>query len=379
MPDRLLQTPWMADADFAQRRGLARTKARVGTIISRNHAPAARVLAQSLNRHHPELRLVVLQVDHEVFPLDELDERFDLLTPRDIGVGRRELHRLAAIYDALEVCDSLKPRLLQYLLSTGADAAVYLDSDIELFARIDDLFQTAHISSILLTPQLAEPPPDDGLYPDEMAFLHTGVYNGGFVGVGPGAAPFLEWWDKQLRWHCLHEDKLFGDQRWLDFAPCFCDHAITRDPGCNVAWWNLGSRGLELGADGKYRVNGRPLRFFHYSYFDPETPELLFDWNPELPHRARVAADHPHVAELCERYAGSLFASGYREDSAIRYQFATTASGLPLDVHIRRAYRAGLLQLGDEDAAALPDPFSQADAERFVQWLHSTVPDAALT
>jgi hypothetical protein len=348
------------------------TKGRVGTIITRSYAPAARVLAHSLARHHPGLRLVALAVDHEMFPMQDLDEPFDVLTPRDVGLDQRELHQLAAIYDAREMCCALKPRLVQYLLSTGADAAVYLDSDMEVLSPLDDLFELARSHSILLNPQISEPEPQDGLYPGEIDFLGDGVYN--FLGVGPGSDVFLQWWTDRLRRHCLFEPPMFGDQRWLDFVPCFFEHAIPRDPGYIVAWYNLGFRNLEPDGDGRYRANGSLVRLFHYSFFDPHQPHVLHDWAPELPHRARIASEHPAVTGLCQRYAEKLMDSGYGEESTIPYAFEGTKGGLPLDVRMRRLYRDALLEEADAHGTALPDPFSATDADWFLQWLRAPGP-----
>src|SRR5436305_11751101 len=157
-------------------------KVRIGTIISRNHAPAARVLARSLALHHPELRVEVLVVDDEFFPGELSGERFEVLTPDDVGIDQRELHELAAIYDGLELCEALKARLLRHLIARS-DAAVYVDSDFEFFARIDDIFQLAHAHSVLLIPHFTEPFTPDDLVPDEDDVIRTGVYNAGFIGV----------------------------------------------------------------------------------------------------------------------------------------------------------------------------------------------------
>src|SRR6266516_2161349 len=246
-------------------------KNRIGTIISRDHAPAARVLARSLARNHPELQLEVLVVDHEFYPADLSEEPFAVLTPRDVGIDARELHELGAIYNGLELCEALKPRLLRHLAS-DADAVVYLDSDMEFFARIDDLFELANSHSALLTPHFIEPLTPDDLVPDEHDVIRTGVYNAGFIGVGPTAAPFLDWWRQRLERHCLHDAHLFGDQLWLNLAPVFFDCVVTRDAGCNVASWNLGPRKITRDSSGTYSMNGVPLRLFHYSSFDPYTP-----------------------------------------------------------------------------------------------------------
>ena len=41
------------------------------------------------------------------------------------------------------------------------------------------------------------------------------------------------------------------DQRWLDLVPAlFDDVHIVRDPGCNVAYWNLPERYVTLTPNG---------------------------------------------------------------------------------------------------------------------------------
>ena len=60
--------------------------------------------------------------------------------------------------------------------------------------------------------------------------------------------PFLDWWWQRTRREALVDvaRMMFTDQRWVDFVPSFFDHHILKDPGYNVAYWNL--HGREVGA-----------------------------------------------------------------------------------------------------------------------------------
>ena len=40
---------------------------------------------------------------------------------------------------------------------------------------------------------------------------------------------------------------------------------VVRDPGCNVASWNLSRRRLAFGPGGALTVNGSPLKFYHFT------------------------------------------------------------------------------------------------------------------
>ena len=67
---------------------------------------------------------------------------------------------------------------------------------------------------------------------------------------------------------------MFTDQRVVDFVPAFFEPSILKDPGYNVAYWNL--HGREVTADGPaLRREQAPLRFFHFSGFDIRSPWLL--------------------------------------------------------------------------------------------------------
>ena len=67
---------------------------------------------------------------------------------------------------------------------------------------------------------------------------------------------------------------MYVDERWVDWAPVYFDHAVVRDSSLNVAFWNLDERELSE-VDGQPMVDGAPLRHFHFAGFDPSQPDRL--------------------------------------------------------------------------------------------------------
>jgi glycosyltransferase involved in cell wall biosynthesis len=99
---------------------------------------------------------------------------------------------------------------------------------------------------------------------------------------------------------------LFVDQRWVDLVPgLFSSVTIHRDPGCNVAYWNLYHRHVEY-SDGEHTVNGSPLKFYHFSGFYPDHPDVVSK------HQTRYTfRDIPVVKGLFDGYQDRLYANGY--------------------------------------------------------------------
>jgi hypothetical protein len=89
------------------------------TIIARNYLAQARVLAESFLEHHPDDSFSVLIIDDARSPLSGGHDPFETLRPADIGLERSEVHRMAALYDVLELSTAVKPWLLRYLLAPG--------------------------------------------------------------------------------------------------------------------------------------------------------------------------------------------------------------------------------------------------------------------
>jgi hypothetical protein len=344
------------------------------TIAARNYLARARVLAASLQRFYPDARLVLVIVD------DAGEERanpanaaFEILPLEEIGLDVRELHLRAAIYDVTEFSTSIKPWLMTRLLDDGAELLVYVDPDIELYAPIDDLILTAAEHDLVITPSTTAPVPYDSLSPHESDFLRTGLFNLGYVAVAQRGRGFLEWWMPRLRRDCVRAEAAgyFVDQRWVDLAPFYFDAQIVADPGCNVAWWNLAQH--EVGrAHGTISIDDWPLRFFHFSSFDPLRPDQICTLPLVRPLRYELA-DFPPIVELCQAYAERLLAAGHNQAASQPYGLAASASGLPLDRRMRRIFREALLAAENEGTADdLPDPFGDADG--FDAWLREPAP-----
>ena len=337
------------------------------TIVARNYLAQARVLAESYAAHHGGERLRVLVVDAEAGdPLAPREETFELVVPSQLPLDPLEFRVMAAIYDVTELSTAVKPWLLQHLVREGI--TVYLDPDIEVFAPLDELDPLAGEGEIVLIPHTREPVPDDGRKPTREDLARAGVYNLGFVAVSLGAWDYLRWWGERLRRDCLvaFEEGLFVDQRVLDTVTRLYEHRVLRGPEWNVAYWNLHERNVEWSGDG-YEVEGRQLRFFHFSGFDPDRPERLSKHQGDRPRI--LLDDRPAVARICREYAAKLLAAGHRELTRLPYGFDRAADGTLLDRGIRRTYRDAALAADDGGLAELPDPFNPADADGFRAWL----------
>ena len=276
------------------------------TIVARNYLPAAVCSRNHSNEHHPSSDVTVLVVDDTNEEVVDAKEPFKVLRLGDIGIEADEALRMAAIYDVTELCTAVKPWLLQTLLDAGAEAVAYLDPDIKVFARLDDVEDPAKSIGIVLTPHVTRPMPRDGLSTSETDVLLSGIYNLGFIAVGKAATDFLSFWKIRLRRECIRdpENMRFVDQRWVDFVPGLYPVHIVRDSSYNVAYWNLDHRDLTY-SDGHYQVDGQPLHFFHFSGYSPNAPYLLS--KHQGPRYPRILlSDHPIVARICDEYATDL-------------------------------------------------------------------------
>ena len=333
------------------------------TIIAKNYVAHARVLAESFREHHPDGTCAVLVIDDTSGYIDPAEEPFELVTLDQIGLP--DVERMAAFYDVMELSTAVKPWLLRTLLTRpGYDAVAYLDPDIRVFASLEEIDERARRHSVVLTPHFTRPLPRDGRKPSEEDILIAGSYNLGFIALGAGetADELLDWWSERLENDCLNqpEQGRFVDQRWIDLAPGLWPGIdVIRNPAFNIAYWNLPTRQLEDDGAGGYRVDGEPLRFFHFSGFDPRRPTEL----SKHQNRIRVQAD-PVLTRICAEYARELLDHGFETAHRWPYDWNTMGNGIAIDRAVRAAYREGI-----ESGTVEGSIFTPEQAESFTTML----------
>jgi hypothetical protein len=341
---------------------------RVGTICARNYLASAVLLGESLERVHPDWEFSILLVDiwpEEKERYEQDFPQFRWLAPEDLAIDEAQLGRMKFYYDVIEFSTSLKPWLMEKLLS-DADVAMYLDPDIEVFNSLEDLVQIAQRDEIVLLPHVTKPVPRDGLDPKEETFLLSGQFNLGFLCISQQARPFLEYWKERLTSHSVidHEHGYFTDQRWVDAVPSLFRHQIVRTPGYNVAYWNLHEYELTYVSgrhdDSGVLVDGQPLRFFHYSGHDAEIPLLLSKY---APHPRVSVQDSPVLREILERRSGRLLE---RNCAKVPYRWNRLTDGRRIANSARQGY--GVL-VDSLHVAEPPIPFLDREDGAFSSWL----------
>lgn len=273
------------------------------TSISFSYLDRARVLAETIRKHHPDwiLWLCLSDQEPEGFEFNLDDEDFDHVV-RVYELDVPSHHPWVFGHDVVELCTAVKGPMLQRILASGADRVLYIDPDIALFAPLIHVEKLLESRAVVLTPHLLTPERTRiGVVGNEISCLKHGVYNLGFVAVRncPDGHLFANWWAERLREFC-HDDipnGLFTDQRWCDLAPALFDNvAVLRDPGYNVASWNIGNRPISIDGTGEIYAGDALLRFFHFTKVNSVGEEQL-----ELYSRGRS-----EVFELLRWYRSRL-------------------------------------------------------------------------
>ncbi len=319
----------------------------------------ARTLLATLRLAHPDWMVCAVVIDEP--PSDAADTEllagFDLI----IGLGDLGIPRTRAWlfkHDVVEACTAVKAAAMLHLMDLGYGVVVYLDPDIAVFHPLDNILAALDRASIVLTPHQTSPNRNSRVMLDnELASLRFGAYNLGSIAVSNDGVGrhFAEWWAAQLQRACYDDPAqgLFTDQKYIDLVPCLFDGVtIMRDPGCNVASWNLSTRRVTVGIDGDIRVNDAPLRFMHFTKVN-SVGDIMID---------RYAGDSIEVLELWTWYRREV---ARRQPMAISegyWHYGVFSNNVPIRREVRRLYRESR-----DHRAAFDDPYD-ADGP-FYGWL----------
>jgi hypothetical protein len=267
-------------------------------------------------------------------------------------------------HELVEACTAVKAHAM-LKLQRAYDAVVYLDPDIAVFNPLSGVVSLLHQASIILTPhQIAANDRPIAIADNEGTSMRYGVFNLGFIAVrsdGEGAR-FAAWWAGQLYRACYDDvmSGIFTDQKYCDLVPALFDNvAILRDPGYNVASWNLSTRTLQIAGNGDITVNQVPLRFFHFTKIGGPGDVMI----------ERYAGENLAVFEMVEWYRRKIFGAGRTLDPSRPWHYGTFSDGTAISRVLRVFYR-GRTDLMRRFA----DPFDASPGGLY-DWIRAEQPD----
>jgi Glycosyl transferases group 1 len=335
------------------------------TIISKNYIALARTLADSFHKFHADVPFFVLLVDQVDGFFEPQREVFCLVGTDELDIPDK--NSFCFKYNILELNTAVKPYFLLRLFDKyGIKKLIYFDPDILITDKVSHLFELLDTYSIVLTPHITEPI-EDNFRPSELDLLQAGTYNLGCIALAATTITqrLLSWWQKRVYEQCLlaPDRGMHVDQKWIDLVPGLFDQVfILREPGYNVAYWNLHSRAVDL-LDDRIRVNGEPCYFFHFSGFDPLNISTVSK------HQDRFTLKNlGQAARLFEQYRDLLLANGHEQTKNWPYAFGYFDNGARIPDIARQMYHA----LGTQ-RKRFGDPFSTSSAQSFFNWLNEPI------
>jgi glycosyltransferase involved in cell wall biosynthesis len=336
------------------------------TTATRAQLPAARVLCESLRRHHPDAQITLLVVD-DADRAEHAPSGVRLVTP-DATAPPEVLARLAMMCTSTELADALTPHLVRMLVKEGAPAVLAFGPESEVFAPLHDVVELAGEHGLVLVPRLDAPFPDDDLQPTPAKLREAGPFASEFVAAGAAATPFLDWWCNRQEQAALEPPGSGQWGPWTELVPALFPFHALRDPGCGASIWNLHTREIRAGDNG-YDVSGSPLLWFNFDGYSPDAPHLL---SAEF-ERPRVRlGDRPGLARLCDEHGARLRAAGY-DAATPANRYASLPNGEEIDARMRRMYVYALHDARERAEPEPPSAFGAGGADAFVAWLAEPV------
>jgi hypothetical protein len=318
----------------------------VYTSITLNYLPKAKILAKTLKQFHSDWEFHLLISDKipsdkaEVFN-DELSQpHFDKVIWAD-ELPIPGINGWIFKHTVVEICTAVKGPYLRYLADQGYDKIVYIDPDIAILNSLDPTETWLDMYGILLTPHLLDYTDNpQSIHDNEiMGTMRHGTFNLGFLAVNSrfvDGRRFIDWWADRLLEYCYadYDRGLFTDQKWVDLAPSFFENLLViRDPGYDVASWNLDCREISFSPLGQLIVNGKyPLRFYHFTGYDSGAGMSVIN-------NLTQGGANPIVRELWGWYIRQLEANGHSQLGQQPCYYDTFDNGVKIEKEMRLLFR----------------------------------------
>lgn len=316
----------------------------VFTICSMNFFRRALVLLDSFTNTNPGTKTVVFIVDRvgteTMDKIKTLQKRHCVVFADALNIEK--YNEMCFKYNLVELNTAIKPDAFNYVFANGAQKAIYLDPDILVLNSLNDTFILLDKHSAIVTPHLIS----DGFSRSKMEKyfdLHLcGIMNLGFIAVANDdyGKRLISWWKNKLLDNAFVDKYLFTayDQKWADsFTSLFGERIfIQRNPGYNVASWNINERELLFDKNCfsiEYENKNYPLYFFHYSGY--KIGSGILNWRfPEF----KILQGTP-LQMIVSKYNSLIDAIQYPDLDATPYAFSSYTNGSPvLPIH-RRLFR----------------------------------------
>jgi glycosyltransferase involved in cell wall biosynthesis/2-polyprenyl-3-methyl-5-hydroxy-6-metoxy-1,4-benzoquinol methylase len=336
----------------------------VGIVMRGDELPAARVLARTLARFHPEWPVTGVLLPGLRPELHPDREPFTLVSALEL-LGQ-DLKPLLTTAPSAATVPLLRPLLAAHLLEEGAQRVLILAAETEVHGPLDALGTALQRGSAVLVPRLRGLLPDDGERPDGQDLLDAGEIDDGVVAIraGEGGSAFVRWWGERT----LAAAQGVGDASAPRFASplgaarrVFGDLVELDDDGYGVGFWNLHERPLALSPGGPTAA-GAPLRLMRWEGFRPDRPWWL------SAHATRVLLlDDPVLVELSGSRVRALREAGWIRPDVL--DAGELPGGVRFDVRLQRLHAEAV-----DAGATFGDVFTRAGAEAFLAWLAEPAP-----
>jgi hypothetical protein len=320
------------------------------TVVTRNYLPYAEVLQASCRRWEPDTSLYIVVADR-LPPESQWQPATEAVVWAD-QLGIADWSKFTFQYTPFELSCALKPYAMSHVLEQGFEQVAFLDADMALYGPLRSLWKALRSSSIVLSPHLSHPLPDDGRRPTESDFLNVGTYNGGLVACcnDPTGRDFVYWWMEHLRSQCYVDvtHGIYVDQKWLNLVPAIFPNVTSlREPSCNAGHWTLSQYPIVGDRQAGYSIGRYPLECFHFSNFLPADPFQF------MHTQTRVSFQNaPALEQLVRDYHTQLQHFGLAKFSTLECQFSRLSNGVLIKPEWREAVRRG-----HSAVSQLADPF----------------------
>lgn len=222
-------------------------------VYDAKYAHQGNIALNSAKKHNPDYTTVHITDDGSTSDADII------LHPNDINLSLSNKDWMVIA----------RVGIIEYTLTKlDFDSCLFVDGDTYTYHNYQEIQKVLdHGHSLVVIPHLLKPLPEDNFFPQTRTMCLAGNYNSGFFGASKKGLDFIKWWKFQTSlWpQAVPESGLASEQGWLRFAGDFDDNVkIFRNPGYNVAYWNIKERNIEV-IDDQILVDNANLVTIHFS------------------------------------------------------------------------------------------------------------------